>query len=33
VLLFRNDWKAASLAEEGDYLELKPWSSPPDFEE
>jgi peptide chain release factor 3 len=33
VLLFRNDWKAASLAEEEKYLELKPWSSPPDFEE
>jgi peptide chain release factor 3 len=32
VLLFRNDWKAASLAEEEKYLELKPWSSPPDFE-
>ncbi|KAG7345600.1 peptide chain release factor 3 [Nitzschia inconspicua] len=33
VLLFRNDWKAASLTEEEKYLELKPWSSPPDFEE
>lgn len=32
VLLFRNDWKAASLAEEEKYLELKPWSQPPDFE-
>jgi peptide chain release factor 3 len=32
VLLFRNDWKATSLAEEEAYLELKPWSSPPDFE-
>ena len=32
VLLFRNDWKATSLAEEEKYLELKPWSSPPDFE-
>jgi peptide chain release factor 3 len=32
VLLFRNDWKAASLAEEQKYLELKPWSQPPDFE-
>ncbi len=32
VLLFRNDWKAASLAEEETYLELKPWSQPPDFE-
>ena len=29
VLLFRNDWKAASLAEEESYLELKPWSQPP----
>ena len=29
VLLFRNDWKAASLAEEEKYLELKPWSKPP----
>merc|ERR1712087_220346 len=32
VLLFRNDWKAASLTEEEAYLELKPWSQPPDFE-
>jgi len=32
VLLFRNDWKAASLAEEEKYLELKPWSKPPNFE-
>ena len=32
VLLFRNDWKAASLAEEETHLELKPWSQPPDFE-
>jgi peptide chain release factor 3 len=32
VLLFRNDWKAATLAEEEKYLQLKPWSSPPDFE-
>lgn len=32
VLLFRNDWKAASVAEEEKYLELKPWSQPPDFE-
>ena len=32
VLLFRNDWKASSLAEEEQYLDLKPWSSPPDFE-
>eukprot|EP00977_Amphora_coffeiformis_P000096 scaffold23_cov175-Amphora_coffeaeformis.AAC.8 len=29
VLLFRNEWKAASLAEEEKYLELKPWSKPP----
>jgi len=29
VLLFRNDWKASSLAEEESYLELKPWSQPP----
>lgn len=33
VLLFRNDWKAASLAEEEKYLELLPWSQPPNFEE
>ena len=33
VLLFRNDWKAASLAEEEKYLELKPWSQPPAFDE
>ena len=32
VLLFRNDWKAASLAEEEKELILKPWSQPPDFE-
>lgn len=30
VLLFRNDWKAASLQEEEAHLELKPWSQPPD---
>ena len=29
VLLFRNEWKASSLAEEEKYLELKPWSKPP----
>ncbi|KAL7458062.1 hypothetical protein ACHAWC_009566 [Mediolabrus comicus] len=29
VLLFRNDWKAASVAEEEKYLELKAWSAPP----
>ena len=33
VLLFRNDWKAASLAEEEAYLELKPWSQPPRLED
>lgn len=33
VLLFRNDWKAAALAEEEKYLELLPWSQPPNFEE
>jgi peptide chain release factor 3 len=33
VLLFRNDWKAASLAEEEKYLELLPWSRPPSFDE
>lgn len=32
VLLFRNDWKASSLAEEEKYLELKPWSKPPSFD-
>lgn len=32
VLLFRNDWKAASLTEEEKDLQLKPWSQPPDFE-
>jgi peptide chain release factor 3 len=32
VLLFRNDWKAASLAEEEKYLQLKPWSQPPSWE-
>ena len=30
VLLFRNDWKAASVAEEEKYLDLKAWSAPPD---
>ena len=29
VLLFRNDWKASALAEDEQYLELKPWSKPP----
>lgn len=33
VLLFRNDWKASSLAEEEKQLQLKPWSQPPDFEQ
>lgn len=33
VLLFRNDWKAASLALEEKYLELMPWSAPPSFDE
>jgi peptide chain release factor 3 len=33
VLLFRNDWKAASLAEDEKHLELKPWSQPPDIDE
>jgi peptide chain release factor 3 len=32
VLLFRNDWKAASVTDEEKYLLLKPWSQPPDFE-
>ena len=32
VLLFRNDWKASSLAEEETYLELMPWSQPPAFD-
>jgi len=30
VLLFRNDWKAASVAEEEKCLDLKAWSAPPD---
>lgn len=29
VLLFRNDWKAESLAREEEYLKLIPWSTPP----
>mmetsp|Transcript_13144 Transcript_13144/g.19220 ORF Transcript_13144/g.19220 Transcript_13144/m.19220 type:complete len:623 (+) Transcript_13144:98-1966(+) len=33
VLLFRNDWKAASVAAEEKYLELLPWSRPPSFDE
>lgn len=32
VLLFRNDWKAASVAEDEKYLLLQPWSKPPMFE-
>ena len=32
VLLFRNDWKASSLATDEPYLELKPWSKPPRIE-
>ena len=32
VLLFRNDWKAASLSTEEEYLQLLPWSRPPSFE-
>ncbi len=32
VLLFRNDWKAAALADEEKYLQLKPWSQPPSWE-
>lgn len=33
VLLFRNEWKANSLADEQKYLELTPWSQPPDIED
>ena len=33
VLLFRNDWKAAALAEEEKYLDLRAWSAPPDMDE
>jgi peptide chain release factor 3 len=29
VLLFRNEWKAQTLLEEVEYLQLKPWSQPP----
>jgi len=32
VLLFRNDWKAQAVTEEEKYLNLQPWSKPPDFE-
>jgi peptide chain release factor 3 len=31
VLLFRNDWKASSLAQDEKYLQLKPWSQPPNL--
>lgn len=33
VLLFRNDWKAESLAQEEKYLELVPWSTPPSLDD
>lgn len=33
VILFRNDWKAQGVAEEEKYLQLKPWSKPPAFDE
>ena len=33
VLLFRNDWKAQGVADEEKYLELKPWSKPPSFDD
>lgn len=33
VLLFRNDWKAASLAQDETYLQLKPWSAPPPMDD
>lgn len=33
VILFRNDWKAAGVAEDEKYLQLKPWSKPPAFED
>lgn len=29
VLLFRNDWKADSVAKEDEYLELVAWAAPP----
>jgi len=32
VLLFRNDWKAQAVQEEEKYLELVPWSYPPQIE-
>jgi len=33
VLLFRNDWKAQAVCEEEKYLQLKPWSKPPSFDD
>ena len=33
VLLFRNEWKAQGVSEEEKYLQLKPWSKPPVFDE
>lgn len=33
VLLFRNEWKAASVMQEEPYLELSPWSQPPDVDD
>jgi peptide chain release factor 3 len=33
VLLFRNEWKAASLGDEEKYLQLKPWSQPPNVDD
>lgn len=33
VLLFRNEWKAASVDQEEDYLQLQPWSKPPEDDE
>jgi len=33
VLLFRNEWKASSLALEEDYLRLVPWSTPPSIDD
>jgi len=32
VLLFRNEWKVASLTAEETYLDLQPWSQPPGFD-
>lgn len=33
VLLFRNDWKAQAVTDEEEYLQLKPWSKPPSFDD